>query len=89
VKEFGGIVLGVFALIAYGIFKFVMRLLKMEVESDTHKCTEHHRGFGINYMMRRRRLDATRDDSSFKTSVGKKIKKQRQGMTQRGKKKRR
>jgi len=50
--------------------------------------SDHRGGFLINYQMRRRRLDMTREGHSFSTDVGKKLKKQRKGMTnRRGRKK--
>jgi hypothetical protein len=68
------------------IGRWAMRLFAKLDEPKVDNESQQHRGYGINYMMRRRRLDVTNPNSSFRTSVGTKIRKQRTGLFRRRRK---
>lgn len=83
-----------FAGILYCVYRLLMWFAGGDVDEEINYSVGKkpkkgsHYGFGIDTQMRRRRLDLTRKDNSFRTSVGKKITRQRRGMINRQRKRR-
>lgn len=65
---------------------WLIRLFMNLDEPKDEKRSQKHRGYGINYMMRRRRLDVSNPNGSFRTSISTKIRRQRIGIFRRRKK---
>jgi hypothetical protein len=83
---FMGIVYGVYRLFKWFAGGDVDYIVEYHVDKESKKGSQF--GFGIDTQMRRRRLDLTRRDNSFRTSVGNKITRQRRGMINRRRSKR-
>jgi len=77
--------------IAFVIFAGILWVLRIVIKkfgmiSLSRKRNGMPRGFGISYQLRRRRLDMGRSDSSIRTSIGEKIRRQRNGLLKRKRK---
>lgn len=73
-----GLVMLIFAVIVYALYR-LLRLFKGHSEDDDKRMPSVH-GFGIDAQTRRRRLDLTREDNTFKTSVIDRIQRQKRGI---------
>ena len=76
--ELPGVLVAAFSGIVYGLWRLLGWFSGTSDEDDKKMPTIH--GFCIDTQIRRRRLDLTRKDNTFRTSVGHKIERQRKGI---------
>lgn len=76
--ELPGFLVLIFSAIVYGLWR-LLDWFSGDTDEDKKKMPTIH-GFGIDAQIRRRRLDLTRKDNTFRTSVGDKIERQRRGI---------